>query len=137
MSGIAALAVAGIVVSAIALYYHYGTSGSSFCDWGESWNCDLVNRSRYSTLGGIPVALIGVFGYLVILALATVYGEQRETPMVLLLTSTAGLAFSLRLAYIEKYVLEAWCILCLTSLAVIVSVVLLTALVALGSGRKT
>lgn len=116
---IAVLALAGVAVSSVSLYHHLGTSKTSFCDLGQSFNCDLVNRSRYSTVLGVPVALIGIAGYLMILALATVYREKAETPVMLAIVSTFGLAFSVYLTYIEGHVLGVWCILCLSSLAVI------------------
>jgi len=53
------LAILGIVVSSMSLYHHYDKSESSFCDFGGSFNCDIVNRSIYSTVFDIPVALIG------------------------------------------------------------------------------
>jgi uncharacterized membrane protein len=60
---IALIAVAGTIVSSISLYQHYGTSKTSFfCNFGKSFNCDIVNRGTYSTLVGVPVALIGVLG---------------------------------------------------------------------------
>ena len=56
---IAVLAVAGIVVSAVSLQRHYAKSASAFCDIGEKFNCDIVNRSEYSRVMGIPVAGMG------------------------------------------------------------------------------
>ena len=64
MIAIAALALAGVVVSSVSLYHHYGTSATSYCDIGENFNCDIVNRSTFSTVAGVPVALIGITGYL-------------------------------------------------------------------------
>ena len=58
MLSIAILSVAGVLVSSISLYHHLGTSKPVFCDFGQSFNCDLVNRSVYSTVAGVPVALI-------------------------------------------------------------------------------
>lgn len=113
------LAVVGVAVSAIALYHHYGTSPTSFCTFGENFNCDMVNRSTYSTVLGVPVALIGIAGYVFLLALVTVYRRKPETPSLLLLASGAGLAFALYLTYIEAFVLAVWCVLCLFSLAII------------------
>jgi len=116
---VAVVAVAGVAVSSVSLYHHFGASKTSFCTFGQSFNCDIVNRSSYSTVFGVPVALIGIVGYLLILALATVYREKAETPVMLLIASTAGLGFALYLTYIEKFVLQAWCILCLGSLLLI------------------
>jgi len=125
------LAGLGIAVSSVSLQHHYAKSKTSYCDFGESFNCDLVNRSQYSSIAGIPVALIGIAGYLALMALSTLYREKAETPGMLVLASAGGLAFALYLTYVEGFVLQAWCILCLTSLTTIflitlLSVVLLT-----------
>jgi vitamin-K-epoxide reductase (warfarin-sensitive) len=136
MLAIALLAVAGVVVSSISLYHHFGTSKTSFCSFGESFNCDLINRSHYSIVAGVPVAMIGILGYLLILAMATVYRDKAETPVMLLIASTCGLGFALYLTYIEKFVLAAWCILCLSSLVLIACEALLGGIVAAKSIRR-
>lgn len=125
---IAAVAIAGVVVSSVSLYHHFGKTKTSFCTFGESFNCDLVNRSSYSTVLGVPVALVGIIGYLLILALATVYREKAETPVMLVIATWGGLAFALYLTYIEKFVLQAWCVLCLGSLALIFTATVLSAI---------
>jgi uncharacterized membrane protein len=51
--------------------------------------------------------------------IATVYRERRETPRILFAATAAGLTFALYLTYIEGRVLGVWCILCLSSLALI------------------
>ena len=130
MRSIALLSILGVFVSSVSLYHHFGRSKTSFCDLSQSFNCDLVNRSQYSTLAGMPVALIGVVGYLLILSLATVYREKAETPFMLLAASLVGLGFALYLTYAEARILYAWCILCLSSLATIFVIALLSAIVA-------
>jgi uncharacterized membrane protein len=122
---ISALSFGGVAVSSVSLYHHYGTSQTSYCDFGESFNCDLVNRSTYSTISGIPVAFIGMAGYLGLLVLATFYRNQAETPARLALASLAGFSFALYLTYVEAFVLAAWCVLCLSSLAIIFCILLL------------
>ena len=49
-SVIAVLALAGMAVSSISLYHHYGSSRTNYCDFAENFNCDIVNRSTYSTV---------------------------------------------------------------------------------------
>ena len=122
---IAVLAVAGMALSAVSLQRHYAKSTTSFCDIAEKFNCDIVNRSEYSTIMGIPVAGIGVLGYATLLVLATVYRSRAETKTRLLAASVAGLAFALYLTYIEGHVLGTWCILCLSSLATIAAITIL------------
>lgn len=126
---IAVLAVAGMVVSAVSLQRHYAKSASAFCDVGEKFNCDIVNRSEYSSVMGIPVAGIGIVGYGALLALATVYRARAETPLRLLAAAMAGLGFALYLTYVEGYVLDTWCILCLSSLGLIAGITVLTGVV--------
>jgi vitamin-K-epoxide reductase (warfarin-sensitive) len=126
---IAVLALAGVVVSAVSLERHYAKSATAFCDFGQKFDCDIVNRSEYSTLMGIPVAGIGIVGYAVLLTLATLYRARLETPLRLLVTAVAGLAFALYLTYVEGYVLGTWCILCLSSLGLISAITLLAGIV--------
>src|SRR5215475_12736256 len=90
---IAVLAVIGAAVSSVSLYHHYQTTETNYCDFGQNFNCDIVNRSVYSTIAGIPVALIGVCGYLALFGLATVWRSKPETPKILLAASIAGLGF--------------------------------------------
>jgi vitamin-K-epoxide reductase (warfarin-sensitive) len=119
---ISLLALSGAAVSSVSLYHHYGTSQTSYCDFGESFNCDIVNRSIYSTIFGVPVALIGIAGYLGLLVLATFYRHRADTPARLAIAALAGLSFALYLTYIEGFVLAAWCVLCLSSLAIIFAI---------------
>lgn len=120
--GVAILSLAGMIVSSISLERHYAKSATSYCEFGEKFNCDIVNRSEYSSLAGIPVSLIGVAGYGLLLTLSTLWRSRPETPTRLLMAAAAGLVFALYLTYIEAYVLTTWCILCLTSLALIASI---------------
>lgn len=135
-AAIAVLALAGAVVSSVSLYHHYGKDKTTYCDFGENFNCDIVNRSPYSKLAGVPVALIGILGYLSLLALATFYRDKAETPGMLLLAATVGLGLAFYLTYIEAYVLATWCILCLSSLTVIVLITVLSSVLFAQSLRR-
>jgi uncharacterized membrane protein len=128
-AAIALLAVAGIVVSGLSLQRHYAKSATRFCDVGERFNCDIVNRSEYSSVMGIPVAGIGVAGYGALVLLATLYRSLPTTPTRLLAAAIAGLVFALYLTYIEGYVLNTWCILCLSSLALVTAIATLAGVV--------
>ena len=130
---IAILSVAGVVDSAIALQRHYAKSDTNFCDFNQKFNCDVVNRSEYSTMVGIPVAGIGIAGYAALFVLATFLKSRPETPTRLLAASLAGLVFALYLTYIEAYELTTWCILCVASLVLIVLISTLALMVKLRS----
>jgi len=136
MVAIALLAIAGVAVSSVSLYHHYGTSATSFCTFGAEFNCDVVNRSVYSTIAGVPVALIGILGYAALFGLAIVGRKCDGTRWWLLAASVLGLGFALYLTYIEKYVLTFWCILCLSSLALIATITFLSGILVAASARK-
>jgi vitamin-K-epoxide reductase (warfarin-sensitive) len=118
------LAAVGIVASTLALREHYRTEGDSPCSINERWDCGIVNHSPYATLAGIPVAALGIAGYLLMATLA-----WRRAYRIVLAAAVAGLAFSLYLARIEAHVLGVWCIYCVISLGTISLITLL----ALGS----
>jgi vitamin-K-epoxide reductase (warfarin-sensitive) len=123
---IAVLSLAGVFVSAVSLERHYAKSATAFCDFNQKFSCDIVNRSEYSTVGGIPVAGIGVAGYALLFVLSTFWKSRAETPNRLLGAAVGGLAFALYLTYIEAYELMTWCILCLISLLLISLISLLS-----------
>lgn len=110
-------ALIGMALSAVSLHAHYGNEKSEICDLNQTFNCDLVNRSTYSQIGPVPVAAIGLIGYVFLLFFSRIADGRH--PWILFLAALAGLGFALYLTYIEAYVLVAWCILCLGSLAMI------------------
>jgi uncharacterized membrane protein len=132
---IAVLSLAGVIVSSVSLERHYAKSATAYCDFSQKFSCDIVNRSEYSTLVGIPVAAIGVAGYAALFVLATFWRSRAETPNRLLGAALAGFAFALCLTYIEAYELMTWCILCLSSLILISLISFLAIAVKLRSAR--
>lgn len=133
---IAVLSVLGIIVSAISLERHYAKSATDFCDFSQKFSCDIVNRSEYSEVQGIPVAAIGIAGYAALLLLATLWKSRPETPGRLLAAAGAGLVFALYLTYIEGYRLKTWCILCLASQVLIFLIAALSAALKFGTARE-
>src|SRR5262249_26622214 len=131
------LAVAGMIVSSVSLANHFGHSKTTYCDFGDTFNCDMVNRSTYSSIMGIPVALIGLLGYGALLSAATLYRTRVETPIALVVAAVAGLGFALYLTYIEAYILAVWCILCLSSLATIFLIAVLSSVLLLHQKRSS
>jgi vitamin-K-epoxide reductase (warfarin-sensitive) len=117
---LAFIALLGFVAAGLALREHY-RSDTSPCSINERWDCGIVNHSPFAMLAGVPVAVIGMAGYLLLGALAL-----KRAYRLMLAASAAGLAFSLYLAHIEKDVLGVWCIYCVASLAAISLLTLLT-----------
>src|SRR5271165_4315963 len=115
------LALLGIIVSSLALREHYREYGDAPCDINAHWDCGVVNHSPYAMLAGIPVAALGIAGYILMAALAWLRSYR-----LLLVPTFAGLAFSLYLAHVEKDILGVWCIYCVISLGIISVMSLLT-----------
>lgn len=114
------LAVVGIIASSLALREHYRTDASP-CSINERWDCGIVNHSPYAVLYGVPVAVIGIAGYILLGVLAF-----RRAYRLMLLAALGGLGFALYLAHIESVVLGVWCIYCVISLGAISALSLLS-----------
>ena len=120
------LSVLGITVSSLALREHYREEGDSPCSINERWDCGIVNHSPYAVVKGtgIPVAALGIAGYVLMGVLA-----WRRAYRIVLVFAALGLTYSLYLAHIEKDILGVWCIYCVISLGIIS----ITTLLALGA----
>ena len=114
------LALTGVVVSILALRVHYST-GTEPCSINEKWDCGTVNHSPFAEIAHMPVAAIGILGYLVLAGLALM--RQR---FLVFLAALVGLGFALHLASIEEYALGVWCVYCAISLAIIALITLLS-----------
>jgi len=125
------VAILGIVVSSLALREHYNT-GVAPCDINERWDCGIVNHSPFALFYGVPVAVIGIAGYLLLAVLAFRRAYPWMLPFVI-----GAFTFAVHLADIEKYALGVWCIYCVISLGLITLMTLLVvATVIVGSMRR-
>lgn len=114
-------ALLGMIVSGLALKVHYDDPGKEPCSINDKWDCGVVNHSPYAVIHGIPVAAIGIAGYLLIAALAFL-----RRPTLLLAFVLVGLAFTLYLTRIEAKVLEVYCLYCVISQGTIAIITLLS-----------
>lgn len=123
------LALAGIIDSSYALQQHYAPPDVSSCDVNETISCTAVNQSKYSEIFGLPVAGIGIAGYMIIglLAGAVIFRKSSASVLIKLLTVMAlgALAVSLYLTYIELFVLHALCPLCMLSQVLVIATAVL------------
>ena len=109
-----ALAVLGLGIASYLTYVHYADI-EAVCTIAHG--CEKVQTSEWADLAGVPVALLGVFGYASILASMFVRGEAG-------LLAGAGLAlvgfgFSAYLTYREFWSIEATCVWCVASAIVL------------------
>jgi uncharacterized membrane protein len=104
------LAVLGIAVAGYLVYVHYADV-DPVCNIAHG--CHKVQTSQYAKLAGIPVALLGLIGYVTILAALLVPDEPART--VAALTALVGFGFSLYLTYRELFTIDAICQWCVAS----------------------
>jgi uncharacterized membrane protein len=114
------LTVIGVGIASYVTYIHYAGIKPA-CTAGES--CTKVQTSIYSELAGVPVALMGLVGYLGILA--TLLARQSEhTRFATLVLTIGGFGFSAYLTYRELFSIHAICEWCVTS-AIVMTLLML------------
>ncbi len=115
----------GFSLSAYSFAHHYQFVSGALCDINATFNCDVVNRGPFSEIGGVPVSLMGLFGYGFLFAAAMLRLRQpkdRTISAFLLVASGGAFLFALYLTGIEAFVLHAWCVVCLSSQAAILAI---------------
>ena len=124
------LTLLGIAAASLALREHYRPYGESVCDINAHWDCGIVNHSPYAVIpqgspNGIPVAVIGIVGYLVLGILAS-----HRAYRIMLALAIPAVAYSLYLASLEASPnkLGVWCLYCAISLGTISLMMLLLAI---------
>ena len=124
---IVGFAVLGLLVSIYMTIYKL-TNNESMCI--GSGGCSIVNASGYSEVNGIPVAAIGVFGYLSILTFLVLENRpgffQENGSMVLFGVTLIGFLFTVWLIYVEVALIKAYCPFCITSQLTMTIIFILT-----------
>lgn len=130
------LAILGALDSAYLAWIKLGDR-VALC--GGIGDCESVNNSRYAEIGGVPIALLGLIGYLGILLLLLLEVRRPDWQDVLSLmifgATLAGTLYSGYLTYIELAILSAVCPYCVVS-ALIMAALLIIALLQLRSGLR-
>jgi vitamin-K-epoxide reductase (warfarin-sensitive) len=132
---VALLALAGMVVSGMALRVHYqDPNAAPPCAVTEKFDCGAVNHSRFAVFPPrtfdedakagkhIPVAMLGIIGYALMAGFAL-----RGRMWIVLELAQVGFVLAAFLSYLEAYVLEKWCIYCLWSQGIVATILLVTA----------
>jgi len=105
-----AIGLAGLGIAGYLTIVHYA-GGEPVC--AIAHGCATVQKSAYAELGGVPVALLGLLGYVAILTALARDGEHERTAAAFL--SLAGFGFSAWLTYVEVAKLDAICVWCVGS----------------------
>lgn len=129
------LSLAGLVDSAYLTWYHYDPAVRVCVVTG---GCETVNTSAYATIGPLPVAAIGVIGYLLIaggllLQRAGSPAVRAAARYAVYAMALVGTGFSLYLTAIEVLVLHAICPWCVCSAALVTGICVLATLDVAGS----
>lgn len=121
------LAVLGVGVAGYLVYVHYADV-DPVCNIAHG--CHKVQTSEYAKLAGVPVALLGLLGYITLLG-ALLVRQTELARMVAALVALVGFGFSMYLTYRELFTIDAicqWCVasaILMTGLAVVCTIRLL------------
>jgi uncharacterized membrane protein len=118
------LAAIGVALAGYLTYLHY-TGTEPPCSFKGN-PCSQVQKSRYSELAGVPVALIGLLGYIAILG-SLVVRETETTRFAAAALTLGGFGFSVYLTYREVFTLEKICEWCVGS-AILITIMMLLSL---------
>jgi len=117
------IAVAGLIVAMYLTIIDYSDVKPLCTGFG---GCTSVQSSEYAFIGPIPVALLGVMGYIALLALRLARGRLSPEwdgylPLLAFGVSLIGVLYSAYLTYLEAFVIYAWCPWCVTSAILMVA----------------
>jgi uncharacterized membrane protein len=110
----AILALVGIGIAGYLVYVHYADL-KPFCVGGGG-GCEKVQTSKWADLGGIPVAVLGLAGYVAVLVTLALPEELSRSAAAFI--TLVGLGFSAWLTYVELVKIDAICQWCVASAAV-------------------
>lgn len=117
------LRIASIVIASVGLldsvYLSWVKIINSKVYCGGSNQCETVNNSPFSEIGGIPIAYLGVGAYILIILLLLIEDKgdfwRDNVRLIVFGLSFTGLLYSIYLTYIEVAVLFAICPYCVVS----------------------
>ena len=125
------LSMAGIGLATFLVANHYQLVSADICTIGSLFSCEKVNQSDYSTIIGIPWAVIGLAGFVAIFALGylRLYYPDKDTKdrfiPLLVIFSVIGTVFIVYLNYLELFVINEICLLCAASHTIMVVILIL------------
>ena len=110
------LSLIGLGIATYLTIAHYG--GFTVLCTTKNNSCQQVQSSVYANIAGMPVALLGLIGYVAILA-SLLAPEREATRLATLGLVIFGFGFSMYLTYREAFTLHEYCEWCLSSAGVL------------------
>ena len=137
---IAIFSILAVLISIYLAYQHFAPEGSSWCNIGKYFSCDIVNKSEFSTIDGvfnlflkiifdrdfywylpIPNALISILIFLFILigsiklqhSNSYLFMQKHTFINIVRYIMISSIIYAAFLVYIEAQILKSWCIFCL------------------------
>ncbi|HEY7829162.1 MAG TPA: vitamin K epoxide reductase family protein [Solirubrobacteraceae bacterium] len=105
------LTLLGLGVATYLTIAHY-SGGTTICPLHGG--CETVQHSKYSQLAGVPVALIGLIGYILILGVLLTPSSET-TRLIAVVLTVGGFGFSIYLTGRELFSIHAICPWCVSS----------------------
>jgi len=117
--GAAGAAASGALGLGVSLYLgaqHHAAAGASACNVSEVFNCDVVNRSEFSELFGIPIAFLGsaFYGAVLLAGLLAMRrpDDHKRAGHVILAGGALSLLYSAFLAAVSAQ-MGVYCLMCI------------------------
>jgi uncharacterized membrane protein len=110
------LALIGLGVASYLTAAHY--AGFTLACTTKHNSCEQVQHSIYANVAGVPVALLGLIGYVAILA-SLLVPQSEATRLATLALVVFGWGFSMYLTYREAFSLHEYCEWCLSSAGIL------------------
>ncbi len=129
-------AVVGLGVSIYLTIEHFTHGATLACPESATVNCLKVTTSRWSSIAGVPVAVLGLAYFAVMAILVLVPGLRRPVVPLRVVGAVAGVLTALYLVYIELFRVDAICLWC-TAVHLCVLVLFVTVLWDALGGRPT
>jgi uncharacterized membrane protein len=128
-----ALTLLGVAVASYLTYIHY--AGIKPLCGRNGGGCEIVQTSEFSKLAGVPVALIGLIGYVAILA-SLLAPESENTRLATVALAVVGFGFSAYLTYREIFSIHHICEWCISSFVIVWLIMCLATWRFLGGGVR-
>jgi len=116
------LCILGIGDAGYLTYVHY--EGLKVVCLSGGGGCETVQASKYAKIGGLPVAVLGLAGYIAILGSLFIKGELGRALSFAL--ALVGFAFSMYLTYRELFTIHAICQWCVGSAVLMTLLTIIT-----------